>query len=995
MVERWLFRLVALLLASWAVGANAQTATALAYGSPHVFEIPRFSQLPGLKVLTLDASGQPVAGATVYFTTNFCGAFEGYTSPFALNSNADGVVELPSWSSATTGTCTIYAQLSTLPPEPLVFVIAVDDTATVVKYFDATTSYTASYGSFVRNLAVFTVDENGGRVPKQSVTASASCGTFNGSTTATASSDLDGVAYLPHWTAPVSGTTCSIDVRLTSDPAGPPVSFTVQLTADGIPVSFNFTRPTHYTYPAGWPLAGWVLRPVDASGNGIEYYDVTVTASCGMFFDVNSNINLGTTVRTTTLTGVVVTPFWRAPETPGTCEITARFDSFPDLFITFTVDVGTPATALEYVDSGTAFAVALGGTAPALGVATLDDQGRGVYSQQVKVEATCGAFTGQPFVFSDASGIALLPTWHAPSSGAECVITASLASGNGTPRTFTITLIDPAQLTFGGIPRMGTTTASGASPSGGTIRLSLSGGSQSCTLSSATFTDPAVTGFTPLPAGFTHPFGMIEFQADNCGVGATTNFTLGLPQAAPAGAQWWQYGPTPNNASPHWYSMDTVGGGSKLSFKITDGARGDNDVTLNGSLSVRGMVLVPAGMSSSTSLQPSPAPGPPPSLPTTSRIGTSPAGGSITLSLSSGSGSCSLGDFNIYNPAATDLFNQPPAALAYARHGYVEVRADGCTSGGDVTFSIEFPEMLPATAQWWTLGPTTGNPANHWYPIPSTVDGKRITFTITDGGFGDDNLMANGGIHSFGMLGVPGGDAQDLWWAGAIENGWGLSIVQHADKLFANAFVYDAQGNPVWYVMPGGTWNPTHTAFTGALYLPKGSPFYAYDANRFDIGASVGTMTLTFSDANSAVFDYSIAGVSGHKTLTRIPFGVHSPPTDRPMADLWWAGPSQNGWGLAILQQHATLFGLWFTYDANGKATWFVMPNVDFVARDFFRGSIYRPEGSAWLGVPYDASRHKTVPVGTFNLNFTDTGATFGYSIDQNAANTPLSRIPF
>jgi len=356
---------------------------------------------------------------------------------------------------------------------------------------------------------------------------------------------------------------------------------------------------------------------------------------------------------------------------------------------------------------------------------------------------------------------------------------------------------------------------------------------------------------------------------------------------------------------------------------------------------------------------------------------------------------CSIGDLTILNPAATDLFNLPPGALAYARHGYLDFRTDNCGAAQAVTFTFEFPEILPPTAQWWKLGPTPDNRANHWYPIPSTVDGNRITFTITDGGYGDDDLTANGSIRDLGMLGIPGGVMQDLWWSGLAENGWGMSIIHHRDVLFANMFVYDANGAPTWYVMPSGVFDNTRTIYTGNLYQPKGSPYFGYDVSKFDIGASVGTARLTFANPNEATFEYTINGVSGRKNISRIPFGAVAPPTDMPMGDLWWAGLSQNGWGLALLQQHATLFGLWFTYDANGKATWFVMPNVEFVSKDIYRGNIYRPEGSAWLGATYDSSRHRTVQAGTFTLRFSGDGATFDYTIDGKTGSIPISRIPF
>ena len=387
---------------------------------------------------------------------------------------------------------------------------------------------------------------------------------------------------------------------------------------------------------------------------------------------------------------------------------------------------------------------------------------------------------------------------------------------------------------------------------------------------------------------------------------------------------------------------------------------------------------------------------PPPSAPpvTTTATGQSPAGAAITLSISPTVATCTLSNVQFLNPAVTEFTIPLPTFVSYP-HGMIDFHADSCGTAQPVTFTLEFAQPLPPTAQWWKYGPTPDNRSNHWYVIPATVSGNRITFTITDGGVGDDDLMPNDSIRDLGVVGIPGGVMQDLWWSGAVENGWGMSIVQHRDVLFANIFAYDAQGVPTWYVMPSGSWNADRTIYTGNVYLPKGSPFFAYDGTRFDIGAAVGTMRLTFANANEATFDYTIDGMTGHKNLQRVLFGPPDAPTDKPLADLWWAGSAQNGWGIALLQQYSTLFALWFTYDANGKATWFVMPGGSWAARDDYRGKIYRAEGPAWLGVPYDTARHRTIEAGTFRMRFSGDGATFDYTLDARTGSIPLTRIPF
>ncbi len=53
--------------------------------------------------------------------------------------------------------------------------------------------------------------------------------------------------------------------------------------------------------------------------------------------------------------------------------------------------------------------------------------------------------------------------------------------------------------------------------------------------------------------------------------------------------------------------------------------------------------------------------------------------------------------------------------------------------------------LLPGT-RYWKFGPTAGLPIPHWYLIPATISGRTATFTIVDGGLGDDDLAVNGRI---------------------------------------------------------------------------------------------------------------------------------------------------------------------------------------------------------------------------------------------------------
>lgn len=68
----------------------------------------------------------------------------------------------------------------------------------------------------------------------------------------------------------------------------------------------------------------------------------------------------------------------------------------------------------------------------------------------------------------------------------------------------------------------------------------------------------------------------------------------------------------------------------------------------------------------------------------------------------------------------------------------------------------------------------------------------------------------------------------NMWWAGPVETGWGMSVVKHGDQLFNVLFVYDDEGKPTWYVQPGGTWSEgVGSMFGGRIYSPRSSPWFA------------------------------------------------------------------------------------------------------------------------------------------------------------------------
>jgi hypothetical protein len=96
-------------------------------------------------------------------------------------------------------------------------------------------------------------------------------------------------------------------------------------------------------------------------------------------------------------------------------------------------------------------------------------------------------------------------------------------------------------------------------------------------------------------------------------------------------------------------------------------------------------------------------------------------------------------------------------------------------------------------------------------------------------------------------------------------------ILYRTDVLTALWQIFDVDGRGMWLKLTDGHWVNSLT-YTGNLHRMTGPAFsIPYDANLV-IDSTVGTATITFTDANNGTFAYSVNGVSGSKTITRVVF---------------------------------------------------------------------------------------------------------------------------
>lgn len=376
-------------------------------------------------------------------------------------------------------------------------------------------------------------------------------------------------------------------------------------------------------------------------------------------------------------------------------------------------------------------------------------------------------------------------------------------------------------------------------------------------------------------------------------------------------------------------------------------------------------------------------------LPTRTAIARTRTGEEAFIRLTDAPTSCAIARWERMDESLV----APRPFMVAMPQGLIELFIDNCPAGAEIAIRLQHPGGFPEGSNIWAARPA-------WHTVASTTTIEGFwDFTITDGGPGDGDSAADGRIRA--VLSVGYGDPsapdfQDLWWVGYQENGWGISITQHRDTLFVIVFAYDEQGEPTWYVMPGGSWNATRNTYTGVLYSPRGRPLYEHVAANLVPGAPVGSLALLFDDTMNARAIFQLGGVETIKLVKRQFFGVRDERVTGRYADIWWAGPERSGWGFVLQQQFASMFALTFTYGTDGKPTWYTMPSITQASNLVFSGPVHKTKSSTWP-TGYDPNLLEAPDVGEFRVEFNaaGTGGTFDFITQERADRFSISRQPF
>jgi carboxyl-terminal processing protease len=112
--------------------------------------------------------------------------------------------------------------------------------------------------------------------------------------------------------------------------------------------------------------------------------------------------------------------------------------------------------------------------------------------------------------------------------------------------------------------------------------------------------------------------------------------------------------------------------------------------------------------------------------------------------------------------------------------------------------------------------------------------------------------------------------------------------------------------------------------------------------------------------------------------------------------DIWWAGPTESGWGIQITQHNDEIVGTWYTYDEQGAPLFILLSGCDVQK---FNGSVCRGNLYRFTGTPYNVPFVKAdigPSIGVATLTFTSANtATFAYQIGGASISKSISRFAF
>ncbi len=400
-----------------------------------------------LQVTVKNTSNNPVSGVTITFTapsSGASGAFGGSTTATATT-NSSGVATAPTLTANTIvgSYSTTASAVGAIASASFSLTNTPGPPASIVATAGTPQSATVGTG-FATNLQATVKDSSGNLVSGATVTftapSSGASGLFGGSTTATASTNSNGVATAPSLTA--STTVGAYSVTASVSGVATAASFSLTNNA-GSPASITATAGTAQTANISTTFATALQATVkDSGGNLVSGATVTFTAPSS---GASATFGGSTTAAVTTnSSGIATAPTLTANTSVGSYTVTVSVSGVTtSASFSLTNHIGAPAsiTASAGTPQSAMISAAFG---TALQATVKDSGGNLVSGATVTFTSPSGGasatFSGSTTATAttNSSGIAISPTPTANATAGSYAVTASV-SGVSPSASFSLT----------------------------------------------------------------------------------------------------------------------------------------------------------------------------------------------------------------------------------------------------------------------------------------------------------------------------------------------------------------------------------------------------------------------------------------------------------------------------------------------------------------------------------------------------------------------------
>jgi len=243
---------------------------------------------------------------------------------------------------------------------------------------------------------------------------------------------------------------------------------------------------------------------------------------------------------------------------------------------------------------------------------------------------------------------------------------------------------------------------------------------------------------------------------------------------------------------------------------------------------------------------------------------------------------------------------------------------------------------------------------------------------------------------------APSGAFFSAWSANATTTGSSVITIHHPEGDLKKV----SEGSVIGTSHPDLDAGSTNVPFTEVRYSSgtteggsSGAGLFTFDGSQYLLrgglwGGSALCTNPTGSD-NFSRLDQVYSALQPYLNPT-----TTGPAYD--FTDLWW-NPNESGWGLNIIQHpNNIIFAIWYTYDAEGKMTWFHVPQGTWTDSMTYSGDLYAAAGPSFANPTFNASQVKRRAVGTATLRFSSSGSgTWSYSVDGVSGTKTIERLAF